>query len=210
MVATRPFLASLARFGPTAFSARTRGFFVFCATVASIAAVETLSLMRFMEQQRQLKGLTAFDRHFLVQSASILALSSVVQKGIRDERLRFRECIEMLLRLPGSKNDTLIRSMRTVENKLERFASVRMYPRRYTPILRAKSSDAHNIFESPGLPSLASKVLIQQFVTGPESNGNGVHEEKEENLARWIPKRVIWEDVPECISVGLRREGFID
>jgi hypothetical protein len=57
---------------------------------------------------------------------------------------------------------------------------------------------------------LASKVLIQKFVAGPESNGNGVHEEMEENLARWIPKRVIWEDVPECISVGLRREGFID
>jgi hypothetical protein len=147
MVATRPFLASLARFGPAAFSARTRGFFVFCATVASIAAVETLSLMRSMEQQRQIKGLTAFDRHFLVQSASILALSSVVQKGIRDERLRFRECIEMLLRLPGSQNDNLIRSMRTVESKLERFSSVRMYPRRYTPSYELRVA-MHIIFSS--------------------------------------------------------------
>src|SRR5208282_5561759 len=79
MVATRPFLASLARFGVAALSTRLRNFFSFCANVASIAARETLSLMRVMESQRLIKGLTAFDRHFLVQIAGILALSAVVQ-----------------------------------------------------------------------------------------------------------------------------------
>lgn len=122
MVATRPFLASLARFGGTALSVRLRNFFSFCANIASIAARESLSLMRMMEGQRYIKGLTAFDKHFLVQSAGILALSSVVQLGKRDERLRFRECIEMLLRLPGGRHGYLIRDMRGVESKLERFA----------------------------------------------------------------------------------------
>jgi hypothetical protein len=68
--------------------------------------------------------------------------------------------------------------------------------------------DSVNIFDSPGVPSLAVKALIQQFV-GPRT-GSGDDEDEEENLARWIPKRVNWEDVPECISFGLRREGFID
>jgi len=71
------------------------------------------------------KGLTAFDRHFLVQSACILALSSVVQLGKRDERLRFRQCIELLLRIPGGRYGYLIRDMRAVEGKLERYAAVK-------------------------------------------------------------------------------------
>ena len=55
------------------------------------------------------------------------------------------------------------------------------------------------------------KTLVQQFIAvSPAVNGTGCGEEKEDNLARWIPRRVIWEDVPECISVGLRREGFIE
>ena len=72
--------------------------------------------------------------------------------------------------------------------------------------------DAANIFDSPGLPSLNVHVLIKQFLQPPpELNGTGGDvEEKEENLARWIPRRVIWEDVLECINVGLKREGFVD
>lgn len=123
MVAMKPFLASLTQFGTSALSPRNRNFFSFCANVASIAARETLCLMRHMEGQRFIKGLTAFDRHFLVQSAGVLALSSVVLSGKRDERLRFRECIEMLLRLPGGRYGYLIRDMRAVEAKLERFAA---------------------------------------------------------------------------------------
>jgi hypothetical protein len=73
------------------------------------------------------------------------------------------------------------------------------------------SRDAANIFDSPGLPSLNVKILLQQFVIlPPELTGNGANAEDKENLARWIPRRVIWEDVPECITVGLKREGFVD
>jgi hypothetical protein len=213
MVAMRPFLASLARFGGTALSTRLRNFFSFCADVASIAARETLSLMRVMESQRLIKGLTAFDRHFLVQSAGILALSAVVQLGKRDERTRFRECIEMILRLPGGRYGYLIREMRAVEAKLGRFASFKAAKSPYLPLLFVLiTSDAANIFDSPGIPPLSVKSLLQQFVsTAPEQNGNGMStEDKNENLARWIPRRVVWEDVPECITVGLKREGFID
>lgn len=73
-------------------------------------------------------------------------------------------------------------------------------------------SDAANIFDSPGIPSLSAKTLLQQFISTPnEQNGNDLGaEDKNENLARWIPRRVVWEDVPECITVGLKREGFID
>jgi hypothetical protein len=68
-----------------------------------------------------------------------------------------------------------------------------------------------NIFDSPGLPSLNAKILLQQFIIpSPDRNGNGVNVDEKENLARWIPRRVIWEDVPECITVGLKREGFVD
>jgi hypothetical protein len=125
MVVTRPFLASLARFGGTALPARLRKFFTFCANVASIAAREAVSVMRNMERQRYINGLTAFERHFLVQSAGVLALSSVLQLGRRDERLRYRECIEMLLRLPGGRYGYLIRDMRAIETKLERFGAVK-------------------------------------------------------------------------------------
>lgn len=135
MVATRPFVASLARFGGTALSTRLRNFFSFCANVASIAARETLSLMRLMESQRLIKGLTAFDRHFLVQSAGILALSTVVQLGKRDERTRFRECIEMLLRLPGGRYGYLIRDMRAVKSKLDRFAAFKAAKSPYVLLL---------------------------------------------------------------------------
>lgn len=125
MVAMRPFLASLARFGPNMLPPKLSPFFSFCANIASIAAREALAYMRHMESQKYIKGLMAFERHFLVQSASVLALSSVVQMGNRDERLRFRECIEMMLRLPGGRYGYLIRDMRNVEHKLERFAGIK-------------------------------------------------------------------------------------
>lgn len=88
-----------------------------------------------MDIQRLTKGLTAFERHFLVQSACILALSSVVQLGQRDERLRFRECIELLLRIPGGRYGYLIHDMRLVEAKLERYAAVKRTNPPYNPCL---------------------------------------------------------------------------
>ena len=212
MVAMKPFLASLARFGGTALGPNLRNFFNFCADVASIAARETLSLMRHMEGQKLIKGSTAFDRHFLVQSAGVLALSSVVQLGKRDERLRYRECIEMLLRIPGGRYGKLISEMRTVESQLERFAAIKATRSPYHNLwsMRADDSDAANIFDSPGLPTLSMKVLIPQFTTSPEQNGSKIGADDEENLARWIPKRVIWEDVSESIAMGLKREGFVE
>jgi hypothetical protein len=58
---------------------------------------------------------------------------------------------------------------------------------------------------------LNGKILLKQFIISPrELNGNGENFEENENLARWIPRRVNWEDVPECIIVGLKREGFVD
>jgi hypothetical protein len=211
MVTMRPFLAALARYGTYGtgtLPSKLSAFFTFCANVASIAARETLAYMRQMETQRLIKGLTAFDRHFLVQSAGILALSSVVQLGKRDERLRFRECIEMLLRLPGGRYGYLIRDMRSVEHRLERFASMKAHRSAYVfKNTFADDSDAANIFDSPGLPSLAVKLLLPTFIAG-EQNGEVNLDEKEENLSKWIPKRVVWEDVPECIDVGLTREGY--
>jgi hypothetical protein len=68
--------------------------------------------------------------------------------------------------------------------------------------------DSSNIFDSPGLPSLAVKFLLQQFLGNEQNGEGGIVEEKDDNLAKWIPKRVVWEDVPECIGVGLKREGF--
>jgi hypothetical protein len=58
-------------------------------------------------------------------------------------------------------------------------------------------------FYSP-MPSLSFKQLAYQF------NMTNMPEKNEENLARWIPRRVIWEDVSECIMVGLKREGFTE
>jgi hypothetical protein len=73
------------------------------------------------------------------------------------------------------------------------------------------SSASKHILDSPGLPSMNVKLLLQQFIIPPpELNGNSENVEEKDNLARWIPRRVIWEDVPECIAVGLKREGFVD
>ena len=125
MIATRPFLASLARFGAGSLSPRLRNFFGFCANVASLAAREVVYCLRNEMDKQMVQGLTAFNRHFLVQSASILALSSVVQLGKRDERWRFRQCIELLLRIPGGRYGYLIRDMQVVDGKLERYAAMK-------------------------------------------------------------------------------------
>jgi hypothetical protein len=132
MIATRPFLASLARFGAGSLSPRLRSFFGFCANVASLAAREAVCCLRNEMDRQMVKGLTAFDRHFLVQSASILALSSVVQLGKRDERWRFRQCIELLLRIPGGRYGYLIRDMQGMEGKLERYAAMKAIKEPYS------------------------------------------------------------------------------
>ena len=122
IIATRPFLGGLVQFGEAEIPERYRKCFKYFANIASLAARESLALLRNLGEEGQVKGLTAFDKHFLVQDATVLALSSVILQGKRDERIRFRECIEMLLRLPGGRFGYLIRDMRGVEATLERFA----------------------------------------------------------------------------------------
>ena len=126
MVATKPFLASLTRFGGSSLSPTLLNFFRFCANVASLAARETLLLMKHLEAQQLMKGLTGFEKHFLVQSAGVLALSTFVQMGREEERLRFKECIEMLSRLPGGRHHSLISEMNHLESRLKRFVAARM------------------------------------------------------------------------------------
>ena len=57
---------------------------------------------------------------------------------------------------------------------------------------------------------MAVKTLLQKFVVSEHNGDTMSFDEKEDNLARWIPKRVVWEDVPECIGVGLKREGYME
>ena len=58
---------------------------------------------------------------------------------------------------------------------------------------------------------MSKKVLLNEFVMGYRDDGSGVAgEEQEINLWAWIPRRLVWGDVPECISVGLKREGFLE
>jgi len=125
MVATKPFLASLARFGGSLLPSNLHKFFYFCANVGALAARETLLLMRHLEAQHLLKGLTGFEQHFLLQSAGVLALSTVVQMGRPEERLRYKECVEMLRRLPGGQHQKLIGEMQGVESQLERLATAK-------------------------------------------------------------------------------------
>jgi hypothetical protein len=67
-----------------------------------------------------------------------------------------------------------------------------------------------SVVDSPGsIPSLNAKILIDEFVTGSK-NEVLAEDVRDVNLAGWLPRRVIWEDVPECISAGLRREGFME
>lgn len=122
IVATRPFLGGLVQFGEVEIPRKFHKVFKYFANIASLAARESLTLLRNLRLDGQFKGLTAFEKHFLVQDATILALSSVVQLGKRDERVRFRECIEMLLRLPGGRFGYIIQDMRGVETNLDRFA----------------------------------------------------------------------------------------
>ena len=70
--------------------------------------------------------------------------------------------------------------------------------------------EAANVFDSGGLPSLSVKSLLKEFVsTAPEQKAPSGVEDKDEDLARWIPRRVIWDDITACISIGVRREDFI-
>jgi len=121
IIATRPFLGGLVQFGEAEIPCKFHKVFEYFANIASLAARESLDLLRNLNLEGQVKGLTAFDKHFLVQDATVLALSSVAQRGSRDDRVRFRECIQMLLRLPGGKFGYLIQDMRGVDTILERF-----------------------------------------------------------------------------------------
>ena len=125
MVVMKPFLASLARFGSHPLPHRLSNFFHFCAHTATVAARETLELMKYIEQKLGLTSLSVFSRHFLLQSAGVLALSAVVHQGRKEERSCYKECIEMLLRLPKCVEEELIPEMHAVDDKLERFAANR-------------------------------------------------------------------------------------
>jgi hypothetical protein len=201
MVVMKPFLASLARFGSHPLPHKLSNFFQFCAHAAAVAARETLDMMKYIEQNPGLNSLSVFSRHFLLQSAGVLALSAVVQQGGKDERACYNECIEMLLRLPRSVDEDLIREMRGVNDKLERFAAGRAVKSQYLICCYwYNGRDALGSFYTP-MPSLSFKQLAFQF------GAIGISEKSEENLARWIPRRVIWDDVSDCITVGLKREG---
>jgi hypothetical protein len=127
MIATKPFLASLARFGFHPLPQKLWVFFQFCANIATIAARETLDLFKSMKQDGKLTGITAFYRHFLLQSAGVFALSAVVQQGRKTERSCYKECIELLRQLPRGVDEQLIRDMHTVEDKLEQFTGTRAW-----------------------------------------------------------------------------------
>jgi hypothetical protein len=123
MIAMKPFLASLVRVGSPALPVSLRRFFAFCARTGSLAARECVSLMKQMESQQLLKGLLSFEEHFLVQSASLLALNLVLISGDRQERVRFSECVDILTRLPGFQPTSLLKDMRLLEHNLSRFAT---------------------------------------------------------------------------------------
>lgn len=131
MVVMKPFLASLASFGSHPLPHRLSTFFQFCAHTASVAARETLDLMKYIEQKPGLSSLSVFSHHFLLQSAGVFALSAVVQQGRKDERSCYKECVEMLLRLPNSMNEDLIPEMHAVNDKLERLAMSRAIKSQY-------------------------------------------------------------------------------
>ena len=65
--------------------------------------------------------------------------------------------------------------------------------------VRPDVRSAANIFVSPGLPSLCAETLLQEYFYA---------QARKENLARLIPQRVFWDDIIECITEGLKREGF--
>jgi hypothetical protein len=123
ILATRPFLVAQAKTGLMGLPIKGSSFFQFASQAASIAARETISLFRFMDKQKRVRGLMAFEKHFMAQSAMVLAISSAVLQGKRDERLRFHECIETLTRVPGDKNERLINTMRAIEKRLESLAN---------------------------------------------------------------------------------------
>jgi len=133
MISTRPFLSSLVRYGANALPKKFSAFFQFAANAASIAARETLVLMKHLESQRMFRGQMPFERHVLLQSAEVLASSCVVSLGKRDERLRFRESIEMLRRMPGVKQEGLIQDMRNMEKKFEKLGSAKAPRSPYFP-----------------------------------------------------------------------------
>jgi len=74
-------------------------------------------------------------------------------------------------------------------------------------------SDSVYIYDSPGLPPLNLEHLEQEFqdIISEKQNHNIGRPNKDanDNLARFISKRVIWEDVDEYLSIGLKRVGFV-
>jgi hypothetical protein len=62
--------------------------------------------------------------------------------------------------------------------------------------------DTSGTFYSP-MSSLSFKQLAYRF------NLPNIPDKNEENLARWISRKVTWEDISECITAELKREGPI-
>jgi len=74
-------------------------------------------------------------------------------------------------------------------------------------------SDSAHIFDSPGLPPLNLEHLEREFqdvISEQQNDGvGGPKKDANDNLAKFISKRVIWEDVGEYLNMGLKREGFV-
>ena len=126
MTAMKPFLASLARFGSQPLPYKLRVFFQHCAHTAAIAARDTLTLIKSMKQEDALHGITAFYRHFLQQSAGVLALSVVARQGREDGITCYTECIDLVTQLPGGVDEHVVHEMRMLGDKLRVFAATRL------------------------------------------------------------------------------------
>lgn len=73
-------------------------------------------------------------------------------------------------------------------------------------------SDSVNIYDTPGLPSLSLGDLqeeLQDGISEQQDDGvEGTQIDSNNNLAKFISKRVIWDDVVEYLRIGMNREGF--
>jgi hypothetical protein len=124
MVATKPFLSFLALLGLFSLPVNLRGFFEFCASIAASAARESLDIIK-SRKQGEVKGITAFYRLFLLQSAAVFALSAVIRQGSNSDGASYKECLELLTQIPGGVDEQIMGDMHIVENKLEQFAAIR-------------------------------------------------------------------------------------
>jgi hypothetical protein len=51
-----------------------------------------------------------------------------------------------------------------------------------------------------------TKKLLKEFVPNTDQDG-AASTTDDIDLARWIPRRIDWNDVKECVTIVLKREG---